>query len=65
MELKELLLIGTNGGWYGRRDDRCLQVCGRLDGFCSAVDKKLVVNVLRGEGMQGEARIAPNIRTLR
>jgi hypothetical protein len=65
MELKELLLIGANGCGNGCRDDRSLQVGGRLDGFCSAPNEELVVNILWGERVQGVAGIALEISTLR
>ena len=65
MELKELLLVGADGSRHSSRDDRGLQVCGRLDGTSSAANKELVVDIRRRKRMQGEARIAPQIRTLR
>ena len=62
VELKELLLAGTDGGGKGSRNNRRSQsLCG-LGGFCAASNKELVVNFSRTEGLEGEARIAPKIR---
>ena len=62
VELKELLLAGTDGGGKGSRNNRLVQSLCRLGGFCAAANKELVVNFSRTEGLEGEARIAPKIR---
>ena len=64
VKLKQLLFVGPHSGGKGRGDDRGLQVRGRLDGLCSTPDEELVVDVLWGERMKGEAGIAPEIGAL-
>jgi hypothetical protein len=58
MELEELLLVGPNCGGRGRRDNRGLQVLGRLNGLGSTSHEELVIDILGRERMEGEARIA-------
>jgi hypothetical protein len=61
MQLKELFLIGPDGGRRGGRDDGRFQVGIRLHFLCSAPSKELVVNLRRTERVQCEARIASKI----
>ena len=62
VELKELLLAGTDGRGKGSHNNRRTQsLCG-VGRFCAASNKELVVDVSRTEGLEGEARIAPKIR---
>ena len=65
VEVKELLFVGTYHGREGRRDDRRPQIRGRLEGIRAASNEEFVVNVLRREGVQGEARVAAKVCTLR
>jgi hypothetical protein len=65
MELKELLFVGADRSGDSCGDDRGPQVCGRLDGTGSASNKELVIDVRRRKGVQGEARIASQIRSFR
>jgi hypothetical protein len=65
VQLKELLLIAAHGCWRGRRDDGCFERGARLGWLRSAAYEELVLDVLRRQGVKGEAWITQEVRTFR
>jgi hypothetical protein len=63
-ELKELLLIGTDGRRHGSRNNRPLQIIRGLRWLCAAPDEELIVNIGRAESVESESWFAPKIATL-
>ena len=61
VEPEELLLIGTDSGGNSSLDDRGLKISCRIQRLCVAPNEKLVVNVRRAEGVEGETGIASKI----
>jgi hypothetical protein len=64
MQVKELLLVGADGGGDRRRHDGGLQLWGRLGGLGPTANEEFVVNVLRGKGVEGEPGVTAQVRTL-
>jgi hypothetical protein len=57
-QLEELFLVPADAGGNGGGGDRRLQVVSRFDGLGAAAHEELVVDVLRGEGVEREAGVA-------
>jgi hypothetical protein len=63
-ELEKLLLVGTYCSRPGCGNNRGLQILGWLYLLRSTSDEELVVDILRTESVEGEARITSEISAL-
>src|SRR5437899_3363535 len=64
MKLEKLLVVAANRCRDGGRDDRRLQVRGRVSRLGPTAHEELVIDVLRWERVQGKPGIAAKVSAL-
>lgn len=64
VKLEQLFIVAAYGRRESRGDDGAREFFARDNGFCTTAHEELVIDVLRREGMQSEARIPTKVGAL-